>query len=109
VTDQGNATSDFNHSLGLPMYFFMPIIFFWIGAAIFWITYSRVLRHQAEIRQVPDQLLLVLFFRGYLRVTTLLFVSPPVPLKNMMFPMPKMMAVSIFISLFGLGLFWVTT
>jgi hypothetical protein len=100
------------------MFFFMPVIFFWIGAVIGWVTYSRVMRRQAEIRQVSPEYAAQLFrtsfvsaffFRGYLRVTTLLFMSPPAPLKDMMLPMRKMMAISIFVSLLGLSLFWMTT
>ncbi|MDR3481121.1 MAG: hypothetical protein P4L91_10445 [Burkholderiaceae bacterium] len=97
------------------MIFFMPMILLWLGAGIGWLTYSRVMRRQAEIRQVSPEyaaqlfrtnLASTLFFRGYLRVTTLLFMSPPDQLKDMMFPMRKMMAVSIFVSVVGLGLFW---
>jgi hypothetical protein len=40
------------------------------------------------------------FFGGYVRVTTLLFMSPPDKLKDMMLPLRKMMTVSIFVLVF---------
>lgn len=100
------------------MFFLLPDIFIWIGAVIGWVAYWRVMRRQNEIRQVSPEYAAQLFrtssvsafiFKGYLRITSLLFISPPAQLEGMMRPMRKIMAASLLVSLLGFSLLWMTT